>query len=158
MSYIWHENSGPCSDVSRNVLIDTSGMWHYWTSVHTWWTDPKLVVHDPLSSGIHGLYKPLFLWVRPRTCFWQDMAKATAWQSHDCAPLYQITLLVVDSHVCFSAAFIEARKLCHSFTILSASLSLNSCGYSFRSLLCLPLTSFLASGSVPICVNLTFHL
>lgn len=89
---------------------------------------------------------------------WQDMAKATDWQCHDCSPLYQITLLVVDSHVCFSAAFIEARKLCHSFTILPASLSLNSCGYSFRSLLWLPLTSFLPSGGVPICVNLTFHL
>lgn len=76
-SYLWHENFGPCSDVSRNVLIDTSGMWHYWTSVRTQWTDPKLGPLDPRLLVFMACVNPFSCeWDPGPASNWHAMAKA----------------------------------------------------------------------------------
>lgn len=90
-SYLWHENFGPCSDVSRNVLIDTSGMWHYWTSVRTQWTDPKLGPLDPRLLVFMAC-------VNPFSCEW-DPGPASNWHAMAKAPTGSpMTVSIIPDH------------------------------------------------------------
>ena len=89
-----------------------------------WWTDPKVVPHDPcLLLFMACIIPSLCEWDSGPASNQENMAKVMGWHPHDSVTLHQITLLVVDSHSCSPAGFIEARKLCLSFTIHPASLS-----------------------------------